>query len=252
MVLFRIELMRVWYGLSDGEIEEHVNDRRSFIRFAGLDMDGDVPDGTPLFRFRKAMVRSGVYGSLLSDVNRQLEVRRVMVISGVIVDASVTDSPRRPGGLKEYEMAEGRHEDGQADTANARQVEKPRPGVDKEARWVKKAGKIHIGYKRHTVVNHDGLVMSGETAPANGSGMRHLKTPLEKARLSNGTPVMADKGYDSAENRCILSGMVLKSLIMHKAQKNRPLTMRETAVNKAISKVRYAVERTFGSMHRWF
>ena len=63
---------------------------------------------------------------------------------------------------------------------------------------------------------------------------------------------MADKGYDSLENRDTLSRMKLKSRIMHKAQKNRRLTERETAVNKAISKVRYAVERTYGSMRRWF
>ena len=43
-----------------------------------------------------------------------------------------------------------------------------------------------------------------------------------------------------------------KSHMMHKARKNRRLTERETAVNKAISKLRYAVERKFGSMHRWF
>lgn len=63
---------------------------------------------------------------------------------------------------------------------------------------------------------------------------------------------MADKGYDSSENRKVLSRMKLRSHIMHKAQKNRKLTKRETAVNKAISKMRYAVERTYGSMHRWF
>ena len=38
--------------------------------------------------------------------------------------------------------------------------------------------------------------------------------------------------------------------IMHKAQKNKPLTRGDTAVNKAISRMRYAVERTFGSMRR--
>ena len=63
---------------------------------------------------------------------------------------------------------------------------------------------------------------------------------------------MADKGYDSSENRKVISGMKLKSRIMHKAQKNHRLTEREKAVNKAVSKLRYAVERTFGSMHRWF
>ena len=121
-----------------------------------------------------------------------------------------------------------------------------------EARWVKKAGKCHFGYKRHTVVNQDGLVVAENTTPANESDMKHLATPLEKAGLAQGTPVMADKGYDSAENREALSRMKLKSRIMHKAQKNRRLTERETAVNKAISKFRYAVERTYGSMHRWF
>ena len=47
-------------------------------------------------------------------------------------------------------------------------------GVDTEARWVKKAGKCHFGYKRHTVVNQDGLVIAEETTPANESD---IKTP---------------------------------------------------------------------------
>lgn len=59
---------------------------------------------------------------------------------------------------------------------------------------------------------------------------------------------MADKGYDSAEKRKTLSAMKLKSRIMHKAQKNHKLTEREKAVNRGISKVRYTVERNFGSM----
>lgn len=252
MVLFRIELMRMWYGISDGEIEEQVNDRLSFSRFAGLGMDDTVPDSTTLCRFRNALVKSDVYDRLLSEVNRQLSSRHVMVTTGVIVDASVTDSPRRPRGQKEYEVVEDRHEEEGADTANAKLVGKPRPGVDTEARWVKKAGKCHFGYKRHTVVNQDGLVIAEETTPANESDIKHLVTPLEKAGLRQGTPVMADKGYDSSENRKALSSMKLKGRIMYKAQKNRSLTEREKAVNKAVSKVRYAVERTYGSMHRWF
>lgn len=252
MVLFRMELMRVWYGLSDGEIEEQVNDRLSFSRFAGLGMDEDVPDSTTLCRFRNALVKACAYDNLLAEVNRQLEACGVMVTSGVIVDASVTDSPRRPKGRKEYGIVEDRHEDEQEDVANTRLVEKPRPGVDMEARWVKKGGKSHFGYKRHTAVNQDGLVLAEETTPANESDIKHLEVPLKKAHLKKKTPVMADKGYDSAENRSTLSRMKLKSRIMHKAQKNRKLTEREASVNKAVSKQRYVVERSYGSMHRWF
>ncbi len=61
MVLFRMELMRTWYGLSDGKTEEQVNDRLSFSRFAGLGMADEVPDSTTLCRFRGALVKSGVY-----------------------------------------------------------------------------------------------------------------------------------------------------------------------------------------------
>ena len=39
LVLFKIELLRTWYGLSDGEVEDQVNDRLSFSRFAGLGME---------------------------------------------------------------------------------------------------------------------------------------------------------------------------------------------------------------------
>ena len=39
---------------------------------------------------------------------------------------------------------------------------------------------------------------------------------------------------------------------MNKAAKNRKLTEREIQFNKIVSKTRYKVERTFGSIKRWF
>jgi len=198
------------------------------------------------------LVEAKLYDSLLDEINRQLEKKGVLVKKGAIVDASVTDTNRRPRGQKEYEVAEDRDEDGTPDVANARLVEKPRRGVDTEARWLKKAGKLHFGYKRHTVTNQEGLVLAEETTPANESDIKHLTTPVDKANLPQGTPVMADKGYDSAENRKALSERKLKNRIMHKATKSHKLSAREVSVNKAISKVRYKVEHTFGSMHRWF
>ena len=157
-----------------------------------------------------SLVKSGVYDSLLREVNRQLEAHHVMVTTGVIVDASVTDSHCRPKGQKEYEVVEDRHEDEGADIANTKLVEKPRPGIDAKARWVKKAGICHFGYKQHTVVNQDGLVIAEETTIANESDIKHLAAPLEKADLERGTLVMVDKGYDLAENMKSLSDKKLK------------------------------------------
>ena len=49
-------LLRTWYGLSDGEVEDQVNDRLSFSRFAGLGMEDTVPDSTTVCRFRNVLV----------------------------------------------------------------------------------------------------------------------------------------------------------------------------------------------------
>lgn len=252
LVLFRIELLRVWYGLSDGEVEDQVNDRLSFSRFAGLSLDDDVPDSTTVCRFRNILVEAKLYDRLLEEMNRQLEEKGVLVKKGAIVDASVTDSPRRPRGQKEYEVVEDRDEDGKPDVANAKLKERTKRGVDTEARWVKKAGRLHFGYKRNTVTNQDGLILAEETTPANESDIKHLETPIDKANLPEGISVMADKGYDSAENRKALRDRKLKSRIMHKGTRNHPITKHALAVNRAISKIRYRVERTFGSMRRWF
>lgn len=253
LVLFRIELLRTWYGLSDYEVENQVNDRLSFSTFAGICMDESCPDNTVICRFRKSLVASGVYDELLAEINRQLEAKGVIVKNGAIVDASVTDSPRRPRGKKVYTVVEDRNEsDGEqaAETAFLQEVTKP--NVDGEARWVKKAGKLRFGYKRHTVTTPDGLILAEETTSANESDVKHFAAPIDKAGLPAGTPVMADKGYCSQENIDALASRKLKDRIMRKAQRGHALTEHERQFNQAVSKRRFAVERTFGSIRRWF
>ncbi len=90
------------------------------------------------------------------------------------------------------------------------------PNVDGEAWRGKKMGKLHFGYKRHTATDENGLVLAEETTAANKSDITHLETSLEKTNLLQGTPVYADNGYDSVENRETLVRMKLRSRIMHK------------------------------------
>ena len=62
----------------------------------------------------------------------------------------------------------------------------------------------------------------------------------------------ADKGYDSAENRQHLEEHQLLDGIMRKAHSNRPLTEVQTKRNRYLSKTRYVVEQSFGTLHRKF
>jgi IS5 family transposase len=66
------------------------------------------------------------------------------------------------------------------------------------------------------------------------------------------TPVFADKGYVNAENNATLIDKKLKNRILNNALKNRALNEIEKQINKKISQTRYKIERTFGSINRWF
>ena len=134
------------------------------IDWAGLGMEDIVPDSTTVCRFRNILVEADLYDTLLAEFNRQLEAKGIIVKRGAIIDASITNTPRRPRGGKSYEVVEDRKEDENMEASEKAMLkEVVKPNVDTEARWVKKMGKLHFGYKRHTVTDENGLVLAEET-----------------------------------------------------------------------------------------
>jgi IS5 family transposase len=258
LMLFKMGLLQTWYGLSDYEVEDRVNDSISFSRFIGLSIDDKAPDHSTLSRFRTQMTSCGAYPKLLKALNKQLDKHGIMVRTGAIVDASVTESPFKPKGRTTYEIATDREEEPRSQEEQDKEekhhvlIRKQQPGVDSEARWLKKRGKPMYGYKRNYVTDPEGLVMGVTTTPANVNEITDLEEVLQEADLPEGIPLMADKGYASKKNREMLKRHKLKDRIQRKAVRGRPLTEWEIKFNKLISKTRYKVERTFGSIKRWF
>ncbi len=82
--------------------------------------------------------------------------------------------------------------------------------------------------------------------------MKQLKRILTELNIEEGTLIACDKGYASQENRNILNDMKLRDCIMNKAARNRPLTESEILFNQNISKLRYKVERCFGTLKRQY
>ena len=103
----------------------------------------------------------------------------------------------------------------------------------------RKNGLYRLGYKQHTRTDEEGYIEKLHITPANTHECNHLSPLLEG--LSEGTTVYADKGYDSKENRQHLKEHRLLDGIMRKAHRNRYL-----------SKTRYVVEQSFGTLHRKF
>ena len=79
LLLFRMCLLQTWYGLSDYEVEDRVNDSISFGYFCGLNIDQISPDHSTLSRFRTALTKVGVFELLFKEINTQLEMHHIIV-----------------------------------------------------------------------------------------------------------------------------------------------------------------------------
>ena len=247
LLLFKMSLLQTWYGLSDYEVEDRVNDSISFSYFCGLHIDEVAPDHSTLSRFRSIMTKANAYDPLFKEINRQLEAHQILVKTGAIVDASVIDTPLKPKGKINHKITQDRKDEQEVE------VIKDYPtSVDTDATWLKKGGKYRFGYKKHHVTDNQGLVLGVLTTKASTNEVGNLETVLNTADLPKDIPLKADKGYQSKKNAELLKKRKLKNHILKKAYKNKPLTHWEQKFNKLVGKTRFKVERTFGGIKRWF
>lgn len=258
LMLFKILLLMRWYNLSDYAVEERINDSFSFSEFLGLSLELPSPDHSTICRFRNEIGRLGLYEKLLKTFNKQLKKHGIMEVKeGVIVDASVVSSPYEPNGLWSIEVA-GDREDLRSEEAKQQEeayhyeLKCSKPGVDNEARWTKKQGRYQYGYKMHTATDMNGLVVGVISTAANVSDTVQFQPLLDKLSLPPNTPVLADKGYASQSNSRYLLERQLVDGILLKGSRGRPLTDRQKAFNRALSRSRSVIERTFGSIRLWF
>ena len=275
-----MQLISTWYGISDVQTEEMVNENLSASLFCGLAIEDSVPDHSTLSRFRGELTSKKAYDRILKKLNSQLRTHKVMVNHGQVkIDASITASPFSPKGKTTYELAEDRKanicqtnesskttyelaEDRKEEERNVEEIEKEtkyheikkkkQPQADNEARWLKKNNKFVYGYKKHIATDKEGLVLSVHTTPANEHDSKGLSSLIDKIPKSQRKEVMGDKGYKSKSNDAFLKSKGSKSRIMQKGYRNTRLSIWQKRYNKAISKTRWVVERTFGGMVRWF
>lgn len=229
-----MSLLQTWYGLSDYEVEDRVNDSISFSYFLGLHIDQVAPDHSTLSRLRTLMTKAKAYKPLFKEINRQLEAHKIIVKTGAIIDASVIDTPLKPKGKTNHEVTEDRKDEHEVEV-----TKDYADSVDKDAAWLKKGGKYRFGYKKHHVTDDEGLVLGVLTTKASTNEVGNLQEVLNTADLPEHIPLKADKGYQSKKNAEILKKRNLKNHILKKAYKNKPLTHWEKTFNKLIGKTRF-------------
>ncbi len=189
-------LVGIWHGgLSDEAVEDMTNANLHVMRFLGLCLEDDITDHSVLSRFRTRLTKVAAWDGLLKQINQQIHRHNVTVTLGHHINARITHSPCKPKNKPTYEVVNDREErdDEPAAQENMHVVEVSQPGVDTEARWVKKGGKSVFGYKQRTLVDDHGLVVAMETTAANQHDSQPMLDVLDKAQIKVGSRLHGDK-----------------------------------------------------------
>jgi transposase, IS5 family len=233
LVMFKALLLAQWYGLSDLGLEEALNDRLSFRRFAALGLDGATPDHTTLCRFRNDLAAAGLAEKLFEEMNRQLERLGLVLKRGTLIDATLVEAAVRPP---------PHYEDGGEE-------EEP---ADGDAGFAKRAGKSGstYGFKAHVAVDEGSqLVRSALLTPAN------VNETVVADGLIQGDEgaIYADAAYDTHARRAALAARAIKDRIMHRPNKHHPvLPPSQRRRNRFISRIRARVETIFAILKRHY
>ena len=99
LTLFRSLLLGIWYRLSDEQLAQCLFRDLLFRWFCRLELDGSVPDGSTIGRFRNNLVAHDLWDLLLAEVNRQLEANHIIITEGRvnIIDATAIEAVQSQG-----------------------------------------------------------------------------------------------------------------------------------------------------------
>jgi IS5 family transposase len=166
----------------------------------------------------------------LAEVNAQLDRKGLILRKGTLVDASLIGSASRKPDIEKGAGARLEREPG--------------------ARWTRKNGRSHFGYRLHVGVDQGSkLIRNVAFTPANindSSVADALISGDERA-------VYGDKGYESKKRRRHLRQAGIKDRICHRSYKHqRGLPRWRSRRNDGIAKRRAPVEGVFGTLKRGF
>ena len=215
--MLRIYCLQQWYNLSDPAAEEALYDSIVMRSFVGVTCDADIiPDETTILRFRRLLEIHQLTQGLFVEINSLLSERGFVVGKGTIVDATIINAP--------------------SSTKNA---EKKR---DPEMHQTRKGKQWYFGMKVHTGTDADsGLVHTVQATAANVADVNVMGELLHGEEQA----LYGDSAYHSQQLKELAEGAGLQFNVNQRGFKDRPLTQRQKARNRRLSKVRAVVEHPF-------
>ena len=240
VMMFKMLVLRSLYGLADGQLEYQVRDRVSFMAFLGLEPGDDVPDEKTVWLFRDELTQLGVIDKLFEQFEADLAEAGFAASKGSMVDANIVEAPRQRNTRDENEQIKRGERPESYDDNPAKGRQK-----DTDARWTKKRGQNHFGYKNH--VNVDAghkFVRRYKVTDAAVHDSQVIDDLLDENNSNR--DVYADSAYRSAAISERLEEQGYRDRIHRKGYRGKPLSARSQAANTKKSRVRARVEHVFG------
>lgn len=241
VLMFKLLILQRSYNLADERLQFQVTDRLSFMRFLGLEFGAGVPDARTVWAFREELKEHDLADALFDKFNAVLHSLGVQMNSGQIIDATFIPVPvQRNSKEDNASIKEGKIPEDWSEKVLAHK--------DTDARWTKKGGVSHYGYKNH--INADDklkLITQWSSTDASVHDSQEFKSVLRSAD-EGGANIHADSAYRSEETEQVLKTGDYDSRIHERAYRNAPLSEAQKTSNKEKSKTRARVEHIFGHM----
>jgi len=220
--MLRIYFLQQWFNLSDPQAEDAIYDSESMRRFARVELGDDVvPDETTILRFRHLLEAHRLTAALFEAVNGLLTEKRLLLKSGTIVDATIIAAP--------------------SSTKNAAQARDP------EMKQTRKGNAWHFGMKLHIGTDVKGRVHHVAATHAAVADITQLPVLLHgEERVLYG-----DQAYWKEADRQAFAARGVRYRVNRRAvSRERPLTPRWRAINRARSRTRACGEHPFHVVKR--
>lgn len=238
VLMFKILILQSLYNLSDDAVEYQIRDRLSFMRFLKLALDDRVPDAKTIWLFREQLGELGIHQKAFARFDRYLREAGFSAKKGQIVDASIVAAPKQRNSRSENQ----RIKDGETPEEWSENKKRQK---DTDARWVKKNGKNHYGYKNHIQIDVKHKFIRGyAVTDASVHDSNVFEELLDKGNSNR--DVFADSAYRSKERIEALEELGYRAHLQYKGYKNLKLTDWKKRGNKTRAKVRARVEHVFG------
>lgn len=240
VLMFKIVVLQSLYNLGDDAIEYQIRDRLSFMRFLGLSLGDRVPDAKTIWLYREQLTEATLIETLFARFDEHLNAHGFAARKGQIIDASIVAAPRQRNTREENALVkEGRTPEAWEENP-CKQRQK-----DVDARWVKKNGVNHYGYKNHVCVDaKHKLIRHWGVTDAAVHDSRIFEELLDEDNTCRA--VWTDSAYRTPDNLETLEDWGLREHVQRKGVRGRPLSAREKRGNRTRSKVRSRVEHVFG------